>query len=105
MRRKAPWGSKGRGHHPVGAVNLPIALCTESISAKICTCQLERDLGQVRCGKEVRQLAKGKQRLEELSCVRDLNHLFTAFLSIREDAHPFSPVVVVVGASLPPFWS
>ena len=40
--------------------------------------------------KEVRQLAKGKQRLEELSYVRDLSHLFTTFLSIREDAHTVS---------------
>ena len=45
---------------------------------------------QFRCGKKVRQLAKGKQRLEELSYVRDLSHLFTAFLSIREDAHTLS---------------
>ena len=56
---------------------------------------LGRVLGQVRYGKEVRQLVKGKQRPRRTALYERFNCLFTMFFLVREDTHTLSVPVCI----------
>lgn len=92
MLTKAPWGSKKEGYHTIKSLDMSSqASAVGSILAESYTCVLGRVLGLVRCEKETQHnWPKVNKDPEDLSYIRDLSHLFTVLLLIREDSHTLS---------------
>ena len=92
MLTKAPWGSKKEGYHTIKSLDISSqASAVGSILAESYTCVLGRVLGLVRCEKETQHnWPKVNKDPEDLSYIRDLSHLFTVLLLIREDSHTLS---------------